>query len=139
MTIKEMIDNQMKELAQDPLCHIPIIPYYYTTNDEDKNQGYSDNVKKLEKQIYKSKLDDDFKDVIDVGHIALTIALNQVIHEVRAKMIETGERATMCYYNGGSFDNPVKFDYLELNKLLDNLSILCYYLSTINREVEQHG
>lgn len=138
MTIKEMIDNQMKELAQDPLCHIPIIPYYYTTNDEDKNQGYSDNVKKLEKQIYKSKLDDDFKDVIDVGHIALTIALNQVIHEVRAKMIETGERATMCYYNGGSFDNPVKFDYLEALQLLYNLISGEYEVKHIKEKYENN-
>lgn len=53
--------------------------------------------------------------------MALIIALNQAIHEVRAKMIETGERATMCYYNGGSFDNPVKLDYLEALQLLYNL------------------
>lgn len=50
MTIKEMIDKKMNEISIDPLCHSPIVPYYYTTAD-DPNQGYSDNVKKLKKQI----------------------------------------------------------------------------------------
>lgn len=120
MTIKEMIDKKMNEISIDPLCHSPIVPYYYTTAD-DPNQGYSDNVKKLEKQIYQSKLDDNFKDVIDVGSMALIIALEHAIHKVRTEMIRTGERTTMCYYVDCKADKQIKFDYLEALQILYNL------------------
>lgn len=121
MTIKEMIDKKMKEISVDPLCHSPIVPYYYSSNDDDKNQGYSDNVKKLEKQIYQSKLDDNFKDVVDVGSMALIIALQQAIRDIKHKMIQSGERTTMCYYVDCKADKQVKFDYLEALQILYNL------------------
>lgn len=121
MTIKEIIDKKMNEISIDPLCHSSIVPYYYSSNGADTNQGYSDNVKKLKQQIYKSKLEDDFKDVVDIGSMALIIALQQAIRDVRHEMIETGERATMCYYVDCKADKQVKFDYLEALQILYNL------------------